>query len=51
MRPARGGVILYLLEDAPAGMGGKSALDKILEEDKSEEILEILGPEDDESDS
>lgn len=50
VRPVRGGVTLYLPEDAPAAMGGKSALDKILEEDESEENLEILGP-DDEVDS
>jgi len=50
MRPVRGGVTLYLPEDAPAAMGGKSVLDKILEEDKSEESLEILGPADNEGD-
>ena len=51
LRPVRGGVTLYLPEDAPAAIGGKSALDKILEEDEAEESLEILGPTDDEVDS
>jgi hypothetical protein len=50
-RPARGGVTLYLLEDAPAPKGWKSALDKILEEDEPERGLEILGPADGEDDS
>ena len=51
LRPVRGGVTLYLPEDAPEAMSGKSALDKILEENKSEENLEVLGPVDDEGDS
>jgi hypothetical protein len=50
-RPVRGGVTLYLPEDAPASRGTKSALDKILEEDKAEEGLEILGPADKEDES
>ena len=36
-RPVRGGVTLYLPEDAPESRGGKSALDKILKEDESEQ--------------
>ena len=47
-RPVRGGVTLYLPEDAPGPRGGKSALDKILEEDEPEEGLEVLGPTDEE---
>ena len=43
-RPVKGGVILYLPEDAPASSGSKSALDKILEEDDPKGELEILGP-------
>ena len=50
-RPVRGGVTLYLPEDAPATWAGKNALDKILEEDEPEEDLEILGPADDEDNS
>jgi hypothetical protein len=47
-RPVKGGVTLYLPEDAPAARGGKSALDKILEQDELEEGLEVLGPAGDE---
>ena len=43
-RPVKGGVILYLPEDAPAGGGSKNVLDKILGDDEPEEELEILGP-------
>lgn len=50
-RPVRGGVTLYLSEDASATWAGKNALDKILEEDEPEESLEILGPADDEGNS
>ena len=48
-RPVRGGVTLYLPEDAPAPRVAKIALDKILGEDKPEKGLEILGPADEES--
>jgi len=44
IRPIRGGVILYLPEDAPATIGRESVLKKILEESEPEEGLEILGP-------
>jgi len=50
-RPVRGGVILYLPEDAPVIWAGKNALDKILEEDEPEESLEILGPADEGEDN
>ena len=43
-RPVKGGVLLYLPEDAPAGGGSKNVLDKILGDDEPEEELEILGP-------
>jgi hypothetical protein len=33
-RPVKGGVTLYLLEDAPASSGSKAVLDKIFEEDE-----------------
>ena len=47
-RPVRGGVTLYLPEDAPAPRAAKSALDKILGEDEPKQGLEILGPADEE---
>jgi hypothetical protein len=50
-RPVKGGVILYLPEDAPVPKGAKSALDKILEENDAKEDLEILGPADEEDES
>jgi hypothetical protein len=50
-RPVRGGVTIYLPEDAPASRGAKSALDKILGENEAEEGLEILGPADKEDES
>lgn len=43
-RPVKGGVILYLPEDASVTKGAKSVLDKILEENEADEGLEILGP-------
>lgn len=46
-RPVRGGVTLYLPEDAPASRVPKTVLDKILGEDKPDRELEILGPADD----
>ena len=45
-RPVKGGVILYLPEDAPASGKAKTVLNKILEEDNDEEKLEITGPAD-----
>lgn len=51
IRPIRGGVTLYLPEDAPATWGGKNALDKILEEDEPEESLEILSHASDDEDN
>jgi len=50
-RPVKGGVILYLPEDAPVPKEAKSALDKILEEDEADNGLKILGPADSEEDS
>lgn len=50
-RPVRGGVILYLPEDAPASREAKRALDKILGENEADEGLEILGPADKEDES
>jgi hypothetical protein len=50
-RPVKGGVILYLPEDAPVSKGSKSALEKILEENEADEGLEILGPADKEDES
>ena len=47
-RPVRGGVTLYLPEDAPAGGNLNNVLDKILEDDEPKEELEILGPAEDE---
>ena len=48
-RPVRGGVTLYLPEDAPKGT--KSVLDEILKENNAEGGLEILGPTDEKGDS
>jgi len=48
IRPVRGGVSLYLPEDAPASRAPKTVLDKILGKDKPDKELEILGPADDE---
>ena len=42
--PVRGGVTLYLPEDAPASGSPKNVLDKILGDEGPEEELEILGP-------
>ena len=47
-RPAKGGVLLYLPEDAPAGGSPKNVLDKILGDAEPKEELEILGPAEDE---
>jgi hypothetical protein len=47
-RPVKGGVTLYLPEDAPTHKGSKSVLDKILGEDEPKDELEILGPAEDE---
>jgi hypothetical protein len=44
-RPVKGGVILYLTEDAPTSAGSKNVLNKILEKDENENELIILGPE------
>ena len=44
-RPVKGGVLLYLPDDAPVSGGSKSVLSKILEEDESDDELIILGSE------
>jgi hypothetical protein len=44
-RPVKGGVLLYLPDDAPVSGGAKSVLNKILEEDESDDELIILGTE------
>ena len=41
-RPVKGGVILYLPEDAPAPAGSKNVLDKILQDDEGEDALITL---------
>ena len=41
-RPVKGGVILYLSEDAPAPAGSKNVLDKILQDDEGEDALITL---------
>lgn len=46
--PVRGGVTLYLPEDAPARGSLKNVLGKILEDDEPKEELEIFGPAEDE---
>ena len=51
IRPVRGGVMLYLPEEAPAPRGSAGALSKILEDDEPEEGLEILGAADEEDNS
>ncbi|MGD2126280.1 MAG: hypothetical protein PVG99_09385 [Desulfobacteraceae bacterium] len=43
-RPVRGGVMLYLPEDAPAPSAPKSVLEKILAEEKPEEEPAISSP-------
>ena len=43
----KGGVILYLPDDAPVSGGAKSVLSKILEEDEPDDELIILGTEED----
>lgn len=48
IRPARGGVMLYIPEEVSSFVESKSALKKILEEDNPGGELEILGPADDE---
>lgn len=50
-RPVKGGVTIYLPEDAPASRGSKSVLDKILGEDEPKNELEILGPAEDKDES
>ena len=50
-RPVRGGVTLYLPEDAPAPRVAKRALDKILGKHEAEQGLEILGPADEKDES
>jgi len=44
IRPVKHGVMLYLPDEAPEPWGSKGALKKILEENNSEDELEILGP-------
>ena len=51
IRPAKGGVLLYLPEDAPMTSEAKNALKKILEDDEPKETLEILGQVDDRDNS
>ena len=53
IRPVRGGVMLYLPEEAPAPRGSANALKKILGDDNDEpdEGLEILGAADEEDDA
>ncbi|GAG74901.1 unnamed protein product [marine sediment metagenome] len=52
IRPVRGGVMLYLPEEAPAPRGSANALKKILgDDDEPDEGLEILGAADEEDDS
>jgi len=48
IRPVKGGVMLYIPEDAPGTTSPKTVLDKILqgEEESGEEELEIIGPAD-----
>ena len=49
IRPVRGGVMLYLPEEAPAPRGSANALRKILgDDDEPEEGLQVLGPADEE---
>lgn len=36
-RPVKGGVMIYLPEDAPPARGSKNVLDKILQDEKPEE--------------
>ena len=47
-RPVKGGVLLYLPEDAPMARAAQEALKKILEDDDE---LKILGPADAEDES
>jgi hypothetical protein len=47
-RPVKGGVTIYLPEDAPAMRGAGNVLERILAEEKPAEGLEVLGPADDE---
>lgn len=49
-RPIRGGVLLYLPEDAPASGSAKNILKEILEENNPDGELEILGSADVEGD-
>jgi len=48
IRPVKGGVMLYIPEDAPGTTSPKTVLDKILrgEEESGEEELAIIGPAD-----
>jgi hypothetical protein len=50
-RPVKGGVTLYLPEDAPASTRSKSVLEKILGEDAAEGKPDISGPENEKTSS
>jgi hypothetical protein len=43
-RPAKGGVTIFLPDDAPPSRGMENVLKKILEEDEAGHGLEVLGP-------
>jgi hypothetical protein len=51
IRPVKGGVMLYLPEDAPTSASPGSVLKEILGDDERAGGLEILGPADDEGNS
>ena len=51
IRPVKGGVMLYVLEDAPSSTNSQRVLERILgNNDKPDEGLVILGPADEETD-